>query len=88
MRRPGGYTLAVIVVVAVSVAMGALTAAIAAGALPSGDKGCQPDIEKCPNFIDWHAGIVPGVRVTVMLLVVGLLVVAAVRYVMKQAPPS
>jgi hypothetical protein len=90
-RRPSGRGLAVIVVAAVSVAMGAVTAAIAANVLfPADSKGCRPDVEKCPSFVDWHAGVVPGLRTTGILLVVGLLVIAAVSYLMKpqQVPPS
>jgi hypothetical protein len=89
--RPRGRVLAVGFVAALSLAMGGVTAAIAAGALiPSDSKGCRPDIEKCPSFVDWHAGLVPGLRVTGILLVVGLLVVAGVSYLMKprDTPPT
>jgi hypothetical protein len=88
---PRGRTLVIVGVAVFSVVMGAVTAAIAAGGLFASDsKGCRPDIEKCPSFVDWHAGLVPGLRVTGSLLVVGLAVVAAVSYLMKpqQAPPS
>jgi hypothetical protein len=89
--RPRGRMLVVGFVVAVSLSMGAVTAAIAANVLfPAGSKGCRPEIEKCPDFVDWHAGVVSGLRVAGILLVVGLLVVAAVSYLMKpqQPPPS
>jgi hypothetical protein len=89
MGRRRGYVLAIVAVAVVSLLMGTLSAAIAAGVFAS-DKGCRPEIEKCPSFIDWHAGVVPGLRVTGILLGVGLLVVVAVGYLMKpqQAPPS
>lgn len=91
MRRPRGYALASIVVVAVSVVMGAVTAAIGAGELfPDESKGCQPSVEKCPSFVDWHTGLTEGARVTGILLVIGLLAVAAVWYLPKPShnPPS
>jgi hypothetical protein len=91
MPRPRGYALALIVVVAVSVVMGAVTAAIGAGELfPDGSKGCQSNIERCPSFVDWHTGLAEGARVTVVLLVIGLLAVAVVWYLMKppHTPPS
>jgi len=88
--RPRGRVLAIGFVVAVSLAMGGVTAAIASGLFAGASKGCRPDIEKCPDFVDWHAGLAPGLRVTGILLVVGLLVVVAVSYLMKppQTPPS
>jgi hypothetical protein len=88
MGRRGAHTVASIAVAVVSFAIGAATAAIAAGVLfPSESKGCQPDVEKCPSFVDWHAGLVSGSRVTIILLVIGLLVVG-VSYRVKPPPPS
>ena len=86
MGRPRGRTLAIVAVAAVSLAMGIFTAAIDAGIFSGEGKGCRPDIEKCPSFVDWHAGVVPGLRITGILLIVGLLVVASVGYLMKSPP--
>lgn len=91
MRRPRGYALASIVVVAVSFVMGVVTAALGAGEIaPDESKGCQPNVEKCPSFVDWHTGLTEGARVTGILLVIGLLAVAAVWYLLKPPhnPPS
>jgi hypothetical protein len=85
--RLRGRVLAIGFVVAVSLAMGGVTAALASGLFSGESKGCQPSIEKCPDFVDWHAGLAPGLRVAGILLVVGLLVVAAVSYLMKPREP-
>ncbi len=89
MSRRRAHVLAIVAVAAVSLTMGVLVSTLAAGVFDE-SKGCRPDVEKCPSFIDWHAGVVPGLRVTGILLVIGLLVVAAVSYLTKpqQGPPS
>ena len=89
MSRRRAHVLSIVAVAAVSLAMGALVATLAAGTFDE-SKGCQPDVEKCPSFVDWHAGFGPGLRVAGILLVVGLLVVAAVSYLTRpqQSPPS
>jgi hypothetical protein len=86
MGRRRVHILAIVAVTVVSLAMGTLTAAIGAGVYAGESKGCRPDIEKCPSFIDWHAGLGPGLRVTGLLLVVGLLAVAVVSYLTR--PPQ
>jgi hypothetical protein len=86
MSRRRAHVLAIVAVAAVSLAMGVIVATLAAGIFDE-SKGCRPDVEKCPSFVDWHAGLGPGLRVTGILLVVGLLVVAAVSYLTKPREP-
>jgi len=87
MGRRRAHIVASLVVAVVTLAIGTATAAIQAGVLaPNESKGCRPDVEKCPSFVDWHAGLVSGLRVTIILLVIGLLVVG-VSYLVKPPPP-